>query len=175
MKSRRVSLRAHPTTRIAVLAAALLVALTAATWTSAQQRGRCAVAELPGVLVLPDGSVHRATMLKICFEEWHNPSTGRHVIYLDGRKWGYLLSRAGTSHGGGPDVPVFVFTTRDEGERVRLLGYGWPEREGTAVHALHRPGARLPRRGPDPADLLAPERDADYVRVTARVDRAARR
>ena len=98
---------------LAVLAISLAILATSPSLV-AQQRGRCAVTELPGHLVLPDGKVHNAGELKICFEDWHNPSSGRHVILLDGKKWGYLLSRSGRSDESRADVPVFVFTARSE-------------------------------------------------------------
>ena len=154
---------------LAVLAIALAV-LVASPELVAQQRGRCAVTELPGHLVLPDGTVHEAGELKICFLDWHNPSAGRHLILVDGKKWGYLLSRSGKSDESMADVPVFVFTPRTEHHHVRLLGYAWPDGDGMSIHVLHRPGRKVSKSLADAGSLLERADQERFVLVAARVE-----
>jgi hypothetical protein len=154
---------------LAVLAIALAI-LAASPTLFAQQRGRCAVTELPGHLVLPDGSIHEAGELKICFLDWHNPSAGRHLILVDGKKWGYLLSRSGQSDASKADVPVFVFTPRTDHDHVRLIGYAWPDRDGMSVHVLHRPGRKVSRSLADASSLLERADRERFVLVAARVE-----
>jgi hypothetical protein len=169
MKSLILRPRKFPGSVLVVLATALAVLVTSPA-PIAQQRGRCAVTELPGHLVLPDGTVHDSGELKICFEDWHNPSSGRHVILLDGKKWGYLLSRSGRSDKSRTDVPVFVFTPRTEHQHVRLLGYAWPDGDGMSIHVLHRPGRKVPRSLVDVSSLLERAAEERLVLVSARAE-----
>ena len=167
------SLIRRPKVRTASTLAALAVlvaALVASPSLLAQQRGRCAVTELPGHLVLPDGKVHGSGTLKICFEAWHNPSAGRHVIYVDGRKWGYLLSRSGKSGEFNIRVPLFVFTPRTEHHHVRLLGYAWPDGDGMSVHVLHAPGRKVAKSLTNASALLERADEERFVLVAAQVE-----
>jgi len=149
-----------------ILAAALVLTPSLV----AQQRGRCAVAELPGHLVLPDGKVYQARELKVCFQAWHHPDQGRHLIIIDGRQWGYLMSRSETSDGLKADVPLFVFTPRTENHHVRLLGYAWPENDGMSVHLLHAPGHKVIGGLTDARMLLERADEERFVLVAARVE-----
>jgi hypothetical protein len=155
---------------ILTVVAIVVAVLVASPSLIAQQRGRCAVTELPGKLVLPDGTVHDAGEVKICFEGWHNPSSGRHVIFVDGKKWGYLLSRSGNSDKSTTQVPVFVFTPRTEHHHVRLLGYAWPDGDGMSVHVLHRPGRKVSRSLSDARALLDHADEERFVLVAARAE-----
>ena len=154
---------------LAVLAISLAILATSPTLV-AQQRGRCAVTELPGHLVLPDGTVHEAGELKICFLDWHNPSSGRHLILVDGKKWGYLLSRSGRSGDTKTDVPIFVFTPRTEHHHVRLLGYAWPDGDGMSIHVLHPPGRKVSKSLADAGSLLELADQERFVLVAARAE-----
>jgi hypothetical protein len=158
------------TATILAVSAIVVAALIASPPLLAQQRGRCAVTEIPGHLVLPDGRVSEANELKICFEDWHHPGSGRHVIFVDGRQWGYLLSRSGESKEFKAEVPLFVFTPRTEHHHVRLLGYAWPDRDGMSVHVLHLPGRKVARSLTDPSSLLERADAERYVLATARTE-----
>ena len=155
---------------ILTIVAIVVAVLVASPALIAQQRGRCAVTELPGQLVLPDGTVHDSGEVKICFDGWHNPSSGRHVIFVDGRKWGYLLSRSGESDELTTEVPVFVFTPRSEHNHVRLLGYAWPNGDGMSVHVLHRPGGKVSGTLTDASALLERANKERFVLVAARAE-----
>jgi hypothetical protein len=153
-----------------VLACALIVFVTTLLPGTilSQPRGRCAVTELPGHLVLPDGKVYDSGELKVCFEGWHHPGAGRHVIFVHGKKWGYLMSRGGASSELTTDVPLFIFTPRTEHNHVRLLGYAWPDGDGVSIHVLHRPGSRVPPALADVQALLERADDERLVLVAAR-------
>lgn len=169
MKSQIPGHRKSTGSILTILAIAVAVVVTSPSLI-AQQRGRCAVTELPGQLVLPDGTVHDSGEVKICFDGWHNPSSGRHVIFVDGKKWGYLLSRSGESDELTTDVPVFVFTPRTEHHHVRLLGYAWPNGDGMSVHVLHRPGRKVSRTLSDASALLERADEERFVLVAARAE-----
>ncbi len=160
-----------------VLTAIILAvsAIVVAAWITsppllAQRRGRCAVTEIPGHLVLPDGKVSVARQLKICFDDWYLPGAGRHVIFVDGDQWGYLMSRSGRSEEVKTHVPLFVFTPRTEHHHIRLLGYAWPDGDGMSVHVLHLPGRKVARSLTDASALLEGADAERYVLVTARVE-----
>lgn len=169
MKSLILGHRASVGSILAITAIAVAVLVTSPSLI-AQQRGRCALTELPGQLVLPDGTVHDSGEVKICFEGWHNPSSGRHLIFVDGRKWGYLLSRSARSGEPLADVPVFVFTPRTEHHHVRLLGYAWPDGDGMSVHVLHRPGRKVSGTLSNATALVEKADEERFVLITARVE-----
>ena len=169
MKSLNLRQRKFAGSVVAVLAIAFAVLVTSPQLV-AQQRGRCAVTELPGHLVLPDGTVHESGELKVCFEGWHNPSMGRHVIFVGGKKWGYLLSRSGRSDELKADVPIFVFTARSEHHHVRLLGYAWPDGDRMSIHVLHRPGRKVSGSLADVATLLERADEERFVLIAARTE-----
>jgi len=167
----------HRRSRWAMLSRALvpgavltLVVLHGFTPAASQERGRCAVTELPGHLVLPDGVIHDGGELKICFDGWHNPSVGRHVIYLNRKPWGYLLSRSGTNQGAGARVPILVFTPRTKFDHVRLLGYVWPDQNRMIAHVLHVPGQKMRKSHEDPSEFLESANRENYVLVAARIE-----
>ena len=138
--------------RISLLAviAAVLVG-PSALW--CQERGHCLRVEVPGLLKLPDDSVHDASLLRICFEDWKNPSKGRHVLYLDGMPWGALESRTGTDPEVKSPQPLVVFERSRYGE-ARLIGCAWPAQDGMRTHVLYAAGADETLLA-EAADLLA--------------------
>lgn len=147
------------------------VALLAVAPSASQSRdtslhtGMCAVAEVPGVLVMPDGNRREVAEIKICLERWLSPSSGIHVLYLDGRPWGMLLSSVGKDEDADADRPVVVYS-RDDLSNVRLLGYAWPHRHSMLTLTFARPGSKS-----RPSDLLKDDgRPDSHVQVAARAE-----
>ena len=83
------------TASILVALAVLVATLVASPSLLAQQRGRCAVTEVPGHLVLPDGKVHESGELKFCFDAWPDgDGMSVHVLHAPGRKVPRSLTKA---------------------------------------------------------------------------------
>ena len=74
-------------TRGLMLAGALMLA---ATVTAAE--GRCYTAEVPGTMVLPDGSKHAPAVLRICTDRAISPVSRLHRTDVGGRPVGMFLS-----------------------------------------------------------------------------------
>lgn len=147
------------TIRGLMLAGAFLLAVTAAT---AETRG-CYTAEVPGTIVLPDGSEHAPGALRICFDLVISPVSSLHGISVGGRPVGMFLSvprsieesvEAGTAQ--------FVFrrTARDE---LNLVGYVVSARSGTTLYEMQRAGAG--RKAADTANADVGQRDDRVVLV----------
>ena len=152
------------------LFALAIVAALAGAAASAQPRdvslhGRtCMVADVPGMLVLPDGKSQVVSSVKICFERWLSPVSAIHVLYLDGRTWGMLFGRAGKDPEAQSPVPLIVYARR--GQEVRLLGFAWPEPHCMLTMAFGVLGGEA-----DPSGLLAKHKDPeDSAVVPAGVD-----
>lgn len=166
----RHDLRIRTLPRMFWLAVALaLVAIAATAPASAQERGRCASTEIPGHLILPDGSVSEAAaILSVCFEGEVVPGRGRYVIRIDGRSWGQLLGRIGRSEDvDGRGVPLLVFTPRTGNDHVRLLGMAWPDGNAMATHVLHGPGLEPTPGLADASRLLTDAAEGDLIVVAS--------
>ena len=158
--------------RLAVGVVAAVVALVS--WTDAwsqsrgnsHRRGQCLRVELPGPLVMPDGSTHDATMLRICFDGWFSPVSGTHVLYVDGHRHSMLLSRVGKDEAATSRRPIVVFE-RNQFGRTKLIGYAWPSANSMVTHHLHRPGAKPVRSSQ--ADRLL-EEDTERLQVAANIE-----
>jgi hypothetical protein len=137
-----------------------------------QERGRCATTELPGHLILPDGKIHEAGKIKICFEGWLWPGTGRHAIHVNGQFWGYLMSRSGRTESEEQlaETPLLVFTTRSDFDHVRLIGYAWPTRDGMQTHVLHQPGKKPSKAFADASRLLEHVEEEQLYLATGRFE-----
>lgn len=121
-------------TRTLLLAATLMLA---ATVTAAEGRG-CYTAEVPGTMVLPDGSEHASGALRICTDRAISPASNLHRTFVDGRPVGMFLSapraieesiEAGTAR--------FIFE-RGVGDELNLVGYVVTARGGTTIYEMMR-------------------------------------
>jgi hypothetical protein len=101
----------------------------------AQYRGKCATADTPWPVVLPDGSVHDGSRLKVCLRHSLNPVTGLHEINIDRHSFGRFMSRIGESEGRTEDTPVLVFHRNALGQH-RLVGYAWPHGDSMTTYRL---------------------------------------
>jgi hypothetical protein len=117
------------------------------------QHGMCATVEVPGVLVLPDGTSHDLVSAKICFERWLSPVSGIHVLYVDDTPWGMLISRVGRDDEANHTDPMVVFSRNAVGQ-VQLTGYAWPDRHSMLTMVFGKPGRRQPPSLANASDLL---------------------
>ena len=129
-----------------LMAVSMLVAPTIP-W--AQSVEECLDAHIPAPVLLPDGSTHPAGLLTICRSRNFSPVTAIHRIYMDGRRIGNLLSRAGVSEAPTIAQPFILFYRMSSGS-MRLVGYVWPDGR-TARNYLFRAG--FSERNPTMADL----------------------
>ncbi len=123
----------NPTTKILILASALLC-----TATVAQAGGRCFHAEIPQSMVLPDGSTHAPGGLRICLEQTISPASTLHRGDVGGRPVGMFLSAPRpielTVEDGKAQF-VFKKTIDDE---LALIGYAVTEGDETTFFDLGR-------------------------------------
>ncbi len=117
-----------------VLAAALMLVATA---TTAEGRG-CYTAEVPGTMVLPDGSEHTSGLLRICTDQVISPVSNLHRISVGGRPVGMFLSlpRAieEAVEGG---TAQFIFK-RGVSDELILVGYGVTAGGGRTIYEMVR-------------------------------------
>ncbi len=147
------------------LALGVVVALTPAT-ARAEETGRCARADVPWPVTLPDGSTHDAGALALCLQQMWTPASGLHEIRVNGHPTGLFMSRLGNTEGPAESTPVMVFARNLSGEH-RLIGYAWPDGDVMRTYTLRKFGKvstvvarqeRLP---------LLDRPDADIVLVAA--------
>jgi len=118
-----------------ILAGALVLA---GTITSAQGRG-CYTAEIPGAVVLPDGSRHEAGALRICTGRTLSPVSTLNRIFVGGKPTGMFRStpRAIEEHVS-EGAAQFIFE-RGVGDGLNLVGYVVSGRNGTTIYEMARP------------------------------------
>ena len=98
------------------------------------ETGRCYSADIPAAMVLPDGSVHGAGELRICYQKKFTPVSGLHRTYVDGRVIGVFMSLSqAPEEGGNNQYPFFVFQPNALGEYV-FQGYATPSARGLVNH-----------------------------------------
>lgn len=98
-------------------------------------QGRCVRADIPGVFVLPDGSVHDAGALKLCLERTHSPVAAHHRIYVEGHAVQMVQSRIGYGVGPSGDQPFVVFH-RTALNQLELIGYARRDSGDATTHIL---------------------------------------
>jgi len=113
-----------------------LVCLAAVT--AAAETGRCYTADVPAPIVLPDGKVYDAGLLRICMRSKLSPVEGLHETSVDGNLIGGFRSRLGTSEATG-DGAFFVFSRTAGGELI-LEGYAVSQGNRLRTYTLQRPG-----------------------------------
>ena len=130
--------------------------------------GACATVEVPGQLVLPDGtSPEDAGVLTICLERWLSPVSGIHTLQVRGRPVGMILSRIGRDPQATARQPVVVFDRNVWGE-ARLVGYAWPEEHSMLAMVFQAVGRQPDPSLADPAKLVQVCEDSDrYLLVAA--------
>jgi len=114
-------------TRLLGLAAVAIATVLAMPLAWSGGSGRCISASLPEALILPDGSVHEAGLLRICLEREFSPVAGLHRAYVDGRAVGRFLSRAGRSEAVDDDRQPFIVLRRTGDGPLVLEGYADPD------------------------------------------------
>lgn len=130
------STRCLPPGLAAVTLAALL--LSPAAWPGGS--GRCISALVPDPMVLPDGSVQPAGLLRICLARAFSPVAGLHETYVDGRAVGRFISRAAQAEAGGEaETPFFVFRRSPAGALV-LEGYADPRGNRLNTYLVRKTG-----------------------------------
>jgi len=112
--------------QIPVLAMLAMLMALAPSAASAYGDSRCVTADVPGPMVMPDGTAHEAGQLKLCLSQDYSPVAGLHEVYLDGRPLGMMVSRSRTNESAGEDLPVVVFDRAPSGV-LRLAGYTSPD------------------------------------------------
>ena len=145
--------------------AALVILLLGSSLAWAGGSGRCATVELPRPVVLPDGSLHSATTLRICHRLRLSPVAGIHAISVDGQQLSMAQSYVGASEGPAERHPVVVLQPTGSGS-YRLIGYAWPDRSNMQTYllsGLNRSSAQLRA---DASSLL--EQHQDRVFLAAR-------
>lgn len=122
-------------TRGWVMAGALALAIGLA---HAETRG-CYKANVPGPMVLPDGSVHAQGVLRVCADRRISPVSTLHRSYVDGHPAGMFMSvprEIEDSVESGSAQLVFV----KEDDALHLLGYVVSGRDGTTFYEMTRRG-----------------------------------
>jgi hypothetical protein len=153
---------------LAALLLGVVVALGPSTaW--AEEVGRCARAELPWAVTLPDGSTHDAGSLTLCLQQLWTPVSGLHEIRVNGHATGLFMSRLGRAEGPIEKTPVMVFAHPITSDEYRLVGYAWPDGDVMRTYTLRRSG-KVPTTVAKRARLPLLDRpDADTVQVAALV------
>ena len=130
----------RPLAITALLTAALLVPVS----TGAAGPGGCISAVIPDAIVLPDGSVHEAGKLRVCYSRDYSPVAGLHQTYINGRAVGMFISQhSATELTSDTDEAFFVFRRTGFGE-LELEGYAMPNGNGLdtfLIGASRKPGS----------------------------------
>ena len=123
-------------------AAAFLVLLAS----SPSLAGDCASAEIGESFVLPDGSVHEAGMLTLCFRQDYSPVSTLHTTYVDQMPVGMFSSTrteaaALENEPNDDETPndYFMLFDRRPGSPLRLAGYGLSTSGAVETFILDRP------------------------------------
>ena len=144
-----------------VLLGALMLPATA---TTAQARS-CYTAEIPGTIVLPDGSDHAPGILRLCTDQAISPVSILHSSFVRGRPVGMFLSvprviehrvEAGTAQS--------VFE-RGAGDELNLVGFIVGARGKTTLYEMVR--AEGTRTAEDVASFDIVDRDGVVLLVAS--------
>jgi len=105
-------------TRGLMLVGALMLAATVAT-----AEGRCYTAEVPGTMVLPDGSTHPPGALRICTDRAISPVSRLHRTDVAGRPVGMFLSTPRAIEETVKEGAAQFIFKRDNRDDLNLIGY----------------------------------------------------
>jgi len=108
------------------LPAAVLFACAAAVSTSAVRanNGKCLRADVPGPMLLPDGTELPSGMLTLCVEDY-SPVAAYHRVSFNGLPVGFLFSQKRVPERPQGSEPLILFRRTVSGT-LRLVGYTWP-------------------------------------------------
>ena len=123
---------------LVALALGIVVALTPSS-ALGEETGRCARADVPWSVTLPDGSTHDAGALRLCLQQMWTPASGLHEIRVNGNPTGLFMSRLGRTEGLVEATPIMVFARNPSGEH-RLIGYAWPDGDVMRTYTLRKSG-----------------------------------
>ncbi len=115
----RVARRKASRTSTWPIAVAAFLSLGGAAW--AVVPTRCVSLDVPAPFVLPDGTAHAASPMKLCLDQNLNPVTGLHRVYVDGMPAGFLTSRVSNPEAPASAEPLVLF--QNDAGRLRLVGY----------------------------------------------------
>jgi hypothetical protein len=119
---------------LALLAGVLLLAATSA----AAETRRCFTAEVPGAIVLPDGSKYASGSLRICNERTISPVSTLNRTFTAGLPVGmYLSIPREVEQVVEPGTAQFVFERNNDDELI-LLGYVLGAHGETVFHQMSR-------------------------------------
>ena len=144
---------------------AVALGLLASSFVGAQDRDRCLRVELPGPVVLPDGTTGGSSQLRICLDRAISPAISLHRLYLDGYPVGQFLGRSRDSKDTAED-PVVVFARAGPGA-YRLVEYAWPQGHTTRIHVF-RQTPSLPSGASVTKPVATPRAAEEFVAVVAR-------
>jgi hypothetical protein len=120
----------------AAFAAIAFLAVTAFTTPALAQ---CVRATLDEPFLLPDGSWHRAGLLRICLDRAYSPVAGLHTIQaVDGGTRTYL-SRHGLAEAAVELRAPRILFARDGRRTLTLLGYAVATEGGTRIYWIRSP------------------------------------
>lgn len=128
----------NPKNKFSKYLVALAAGLLAMTPVAAQSAGRCASAQIPWQMEMPDGSIHEPGQVKLCYLRDYNPVSGLHALQVNGMTLGVLQSTVTYSEEQAALHPILVFRSDGRGH-VRLVAYAWPREHMMKVYWLHRP------------------------------------
>ena len=149
-------------TRGLMLAGVFMLAATVAAG-----EGRCYTAEVPGTMVLPDGSKHAPGVLRICTDQDFSPVSKLHRTDVNGRPVGMFLSVSRAVESSVEEgAAQFVFK-RNSSDDLDLVGYSVTTCNETTFFEILR--TRKVREAAYASNLNASEGDDMVVLVAARV------
>jgi hypothetical protein len=132
----RPPIDARQLTKALVAAICLAVALTGSTTVAA---GRCATAQVPNSMIMPDGSTHDAGKLRVCTDQDYSPVSSLHTVYVNGRQVGMFLSQRSETEGlSDREEPFFLFYRSRDG-RLVFHAHAWPEDGRMQAYRLYDP------------------------------------
>jgi hypothetical protein len=110
----------------------------------------CVSANVPGPIVLPDGTFYPAGQIRICLTERLSPVAGLHETSIGGIPVGMFLSRSNRTEASPSDQPepVFQFMRTERGVWI-LTAYSIAEGKRVVVYQL-RPA--VPHPAPSESD-----------------------
>ena len=130
--------------------------------------GPCFSVSVTDSVVLPDGSVHDAGVVRICVSHELSPVTAVHKVYVDREHVAMLVSKVGQGEALGDGNPVVMFN-RDSRGRLHLAGFAAPEDGRMTNYLLHRAGfRRVGKVAPPLKQKIAQTADAGTVLIAAR-------
>jgi hypothetical protein len=143
----------------------MLVGVLMLAGTVAAAEDRCYTAEIPGTMVLPDGSKHAPGVLRICPDRDISPVSKLHRTDVDGRAVGMFLSVSRAIEDSVAEGSAQFVFKRDNGDDLNLIGYVITSCDKTTFFEIHSPGTV--RETSYVSNLGAIELDDDLVLIAS--------